>query len=43
MDFGLSEEQIRKDCAFFYDAFLPPLDAAPAPEGAPHAEAAAEG
>jgi omega-hydroxy-beta-dihydromenaquinone-9 sulfotransferase len=23
--FGLSEEQIRKDCAFYYDAFLPPL------------------
>jgi hypothetical protein len=24
--FGLSEEQIRKDCAFYYDTFLPPLD-----------------
>jgi len=23
--FGLSEERIRKDCAFFYDTFLPPL------------------
>ena len=25
--FGLSEEQIRKDCAFFYETFLPPLEA----------------
>ena len=24
--FGLTEEQIRRDCAFFYDAFLPTLD-----------------
>jgi omega-hydroxy-beta-dihydromenaquinone-9 sulfotransferase len=24
--FGLSEAQIRKDCAFFYDTFLPPLE-----------------
>ena len=24
--FGLTEEQIRRDCAFFYDAFLPPMD-----------------
>jgi hypothetical protein len=24
--FGLTEEQIRRDCAFFYDTFLPPLD-----------------
>jgi hypothetical protein len=23
--YGLTEEQIRKDCAFFYDTFLPPL------------------
>jgi len=23
--FGLSEEQVRRDCAFFYDTFLPPL------------------
>jgi hypothetical protein len=22
--FGLSEAQIREDCAFFYDTFLPP-------------------
>lgn len=25
--FGLTEAQIRKDCAFFYDTFLPPLEA----------------
>ena len=25
--FGLSEEQIRRDCAFFYQTFLPPLEA----------------
>jgi len=24
--FGLSEARIRKDCAFFYETFLPPLD-----------------
>ena len=24
--FGLSEAQIRKDCAFFYETFLPPLE-----------------
>ncbi len=24
--FGLTEEQIRRDCAFFYDTFLPPLE-----------------
>ena len=24
--FGLTEEQIRRDCAFFYDTFLPPMD-----------------
>lgn len=29
--FGLSEEKIRADCAFYYDTFLPPLDKAPAP------------
>jgi omega-hydroxy-beta-dihydromenaquinone-9 sulfotransferase len=23
--FGMTEEQIRRDCAFFYDTFLPPL------------------
>jgi hypothetical protein len=23
--YGLTEEQIRKDCKFFYDTFLPPL------------------
>jgi hypothetical protein len=37
--FGLSEDQIRRDCAFFYDTFLPPLDlsrpaAMPAPAAA---------
>jgi hypothetical protein len=26
--FGLSEEQIRKDCAFYYRTFLPPMDGA---------------
>ena len=25
--FGLNEEQIRRDCAFFYETFLPPLEA----------------
>jgi omega-hydroxy-beta-dihydromenaquinone-9 sulfotransferase len=25
--FGLTEDQVRRDCAFFYDTFLPPLDA----------------
>ena len=24
--FGLTEEQVRRDCAFFYDTFLPPLE-----------------
>jgi hypothetical protein len=24
--YGLTEEQIRKDCQFFYDTFLPPLE-----------------
>ena len=37
--FGLDEDRIRKDCAFFYDTFLPPLEptapAAPAPEQRP--------
>lgn len=27
--YGLTEAQIRKDCAFFYDTFLPPLEVAP--------------
>lgn len=33
--FGLSEAQIRADCAFFYQTFLPPLEqsAAPVPAG----------
>ena len=36
--FGLSEEQIRRDCAFFYDTFLPPMNLAPAaPAPAPAA------
>jgi len=30
--FGLSEAKIREDCAFFYETFLPPLDA-PAASG----------
>ena len=30
--YGLTEEQVRFDCAFFYDAFLLPL-ALPAPAG----------
>ena len=24
--FGLTEAQVRHDCAFFYDTFLPPLE-----------------
>ncbi|HVT05942.1 MAG TPA: sulfotransferase [Polyangia bacterium] len=28
--FGLTEEQVRRDCAFFYDTFLPPLGERPA-------------
>lgn len=33
--FGLSEERIRKDCQFFYDTFLPPLEEkAPEPAAA---------
>lgn len=24
--YGLTEEQVRRDCAFFYDTFLPPLN-----------------
>ena len=23
--YGLTEEQVRRDCAFFYDTFLPPM------------------
>ena len=23
--YGITEEQVRRDCAFFYDTFLPPL------------------
>jgi len=35
--YGLTEEQIRKDCAFFYDTFLPPIALpAPAPAAAKH-------
>ena len=30
--FGLTEAQIRKDCAFFYDTFLPPLGGAASSE-----------
>jgi hypothetical protein len=29
--FGLTEDQIRTDCQFFYDTFLPPLESATAP------------
>jgi hypothetical protein len=36
--FGLNEAQIRSDCAFFYDTFLPPLDQPTRPEAQPHAE-----
>jgi hypothetical protein len=36
--YGLTEEQIRRDCAFFYDTFLPPMTFAPA--AAPVAAAA---
>ncbi len=37
--FGLTEEQIRRDCAFFYETFLPPLAIAapPAPAAAKQA------
>jgi hypothetical protein len=24
--YGLTESQVRADCAFFYETFLPPLD-----------------
>ena len=24
--FGLDEERVRRECAFFYDTFLPPLE-----------------
>jgi len=37
--FGLDAEQIRSDCAFFYDAFLPELPAASHPPGCPPAGA----
>jgi len=37
--FGLTEEQIRQDCAFFYDTFLPPTDFA---KSEPHPTAEAE-
>ena len=23
--YGLTEEQVRRDCAFFYETFLPPM------------------
>lgn len=36
--YGLTEEQIRKDCAFLYETFLPPLESAP-----PAAEVAVSG
>lgn len=32
--FGLDEDRIRKDCAFFYDTFLPPLESPPPPPAA---------
>jgi hypothetical protein len=36
--YGLTEEQIRRDCAFFYDTFLPPIGLpAPAPAAAKQA------
>jgi len=31
--FGLSEDKIREDCAFFYETFLPPLEGSAAAEG----------
>ena len=31
--FGLSEERIRQDCAFFYETFLPPLELPSPPTG----------
>jgi len=37
--FGLNEQQIRQDCAFFYDTFLPPWQ--PAPAAPPPIEATA--
>ena len=27
--FGLTEEQVRRDCAFYYETFLPPLEQSP--------------
>jgi omega-hydroxy-beta-dihydromenaquinone-9 sulfotransferase len=41
--FGLTEEQIRKDCAFFYDTFLPPLPPRRVPSEPPPVEAPAAG
>lgn len=41
--FGLTEEQIRKDCAFFYDTFLPPLPPRRVPSEAMPAQAPAAG
>ena len=32
--FGLNEEQIRQDCAFYYETFLPPLEATAALDSA---------
>ncbi len=32
--FGLNEDQIRRDCAFFYETFLPPLERAATAEQA---------
>lgn len=39
--YGLTEAQVRKDCAFFYDTFLPPLE--PAALGPSDANVAAHG
>ncbi len=39
--FGLSEEEIRRDCAFYYDAFLPPLNGPTATADAAVVQAAA--
>jgi hypothetical protein len=39
--YGLTEERIRKDCAFFYDTFLPPW--APGGSAAPSGNANANG
>ncbi len=32
--YGLTEEQVRRDCKFFYDTFLPPMEFAPRPSAA---------